>query len=171
MIPELADEERELKRLQQMIKKLRDKENLLPQELEQRKREVEKQHHKLLAQDRQLAERQMEHAQNLQALAQDVNRYRERLGLELQRVGTNHMRFIFVYIDPNHPMRPFSFDLHLDSSDRYHGALSFPLQCLLLLLLPPLVHLSSDIAFFLLVHSQWRSVSRRWTVWRRWWRH
>ena len=116
-----------------MIKKLRDKENLLPQELEQRKREVEKQHHKLLAQDRQLAERQREHAQNLQALAQDVNRYRERLGLELQRVGINHMRFIFVYIDPNHPMRPFSFDLHLDSSDRYHGACSFPLQCLLLL--------------------------------------
>jgi hypothetical protein len=107
--------------MKQMIKKLREKENLSPLELEQKKRQVEKQQQKLVAQDRQLAEQQRDQMHNLHALTQELNRYRERLGLELQRVGLNHMRFIFVYIDPDHPMRQFSFDLYLDSADCYHG--------------------------------------------------
>lgn len=123
---ELADEERELKRLSHVIKKLREKENLCPQDLAKRQQQLEKQKQRLDESNKSLVTRQREVTQSLQALVQDVERYRDRLGLDLQRVAINHMRFVFVHIDPDHPTRQFSFDLFLDPEDRYQGSRALP---------------------------------------------
>jgi len=117
---ELAEEERKLTRLAHTIKKLREKENICPQELKQKKQLVEKEQEKLKALDKQLVDRQKEQAQMLNLLNQETQLYRERLGVELQRVGVSCMKLIFIFIDPNHPMRQFSFNLSLDETDAYH---------------------------------------------------
>lgn len=60
----------------------------------------------------------MEH--KLAELDKGCTLYRQRLGLNFERVGDERLRLTFTNIDPNHPMRAFSFQVFVDSGDKYH---------------------------------------------------
>jgi len=97
-------------------------------ELEQQQRRI-----KLLEQS--LQEKEKQRQRNMDELTKGISFYRERLGLEFQRIGENRLRIVFKYIDPKNPEREFAFSVAVDKNDCYSL-----IDCT-----PPLGNLSAEI--------------------------
>lgn len=66
-------------------------------------------------------EKEKEKNNSMGEVTKGITYYRERLGLDFQRLGQDRLRFVFIYLDPNDHGREFSFSLRVDTNNSYKG--------------------------------------------------
>jgi len=98
---------------EQSVKQLRDRETLLPQQLESAKRQLQIQLQSLEKANVEISQMESERRQKLESLAKGTAFYSERLALLFERFEDRegHLRFTFYRVDPRDPKREFHFDI------------------------------------------------------------
>eukprot|EP00743_Colponemidia_sp_Colp-15_P002725 GILK01002951.1.p1 GENE.GILK01002951.1~~GILK01002951.1.p1 ORF type:complete len:245 (+),score=60.84 GILK01002951.1:57-737(+) len=66
-----------------------------------------------------LQEKEKANSYRVAELTKGVQFYKERLGLDFQRVGDNRLRVVFTQIDPDQPNKEFWFSVHVNENDIY----------------------------------------------------
>ncbi len=120
----MVQEDREVKRLQLSIKKLKDKESMLPHELETYRLRLERQQQRVELHEKDLDSKRHSLNQTMTQITKGTSYYQTRLGFEIRLID-RVLRFVFIYIDPANPSREFSFSIIVNDDDKYEGPL-FP---------------------------------------------
>ncbi|KAL6073253.1 kinetochore-associated Ndc80 complex subunit spc25 [Balamuthia mandrillaris] len=117
---ECESREQELQSLAVLVSRLKDKENLLPKEIELLTQQVDEQRERCRQLERTLAKKEKTKQYNMQELTKGISYYRERLGLDFTRIGEDQLCCVFTLLDPADPDRQFRFSIYLDEESQYH---------------------------------------------------
>jgi len=101
------------------LEKIKAEQRVLPDEVSLRKNHLYTLKQDLSKFANELEEKERNKKLLMNELTKGLSFYRERLGLEFQRIGENRLRFIFTRIDPSKEEKEFQFSVFVNAKDAY----------------------------------------------------
>jgi hypothetical protein len=105
-----------LEEVQQLKSKLNSE---VPAQIGDKAKEVEQEQENLNVRRKEVETKQAGRLLRKNELSKGVTFYKERLGLSFERMPDNSLSFRLTLIDPENPVRPFSFAVLVNGKDRY----------------------------------------------------